>query len=171
MKQQALHILLVFILISNISCTKADKDQYRIPENSKELISGITGKTWKIAKRYNNGTRMNMGDCFLSYRITYNPDTKFRDNNGEYENCGVSMIGSWEIIKDKEMNSYIKIISDQIPELMNMDRNYKYLKILQLNKDTLKLQFRHKQFNNTKTTIVDTYVSEDIEVKDRDFHW
>ena len=153
-----------------ISCLSNKKKVSKLPDNPIESLTGTSIKTWKLAKRYNNGTRMNMGDCFLSYRITYKANMTFADNNGEYNDCGPSMIGKWEIITDKKGYSYIKQTSDQIPILLNIDKNYKFFKILKLNKDTLQIQFRHKQFSS-KSTFVDLLVRDDINVKDRDFHW
>ncbi len=170
MKIQHCKLFLVFFTMSTISCSKVNKAPYLLPENAIELIAGTSGKTWKLAWRYNNGTRMNMRGCFLSYRVTYQPDMIVKDNNGEQENCGASLIGTWQIIKAEKGNSYIKLTSDQLPELMNIDSNHKFLKILQLHEDTIKIQFRHKQFSG-KSTFVDTFVPEHVEVRDRDFHW
>lgn len=66
MKQLEKAILLI-IMLSVISCSKT-KEPYQLPQNAIELISGKNEKTWKLAKRLNNKIRMNMGDCFLSYR-------------------------------------------------------------------------------------------------------
>ncbi|WP_164914192.1 lipocalin-like domain-containing protein [Aquimarina sediminis] len=152
-----LPILIIITLIGAVSCSKTNKKSNVLPQNALELLAGESGKTWKIAYRYNNGTRMNMSGCFLSYRITYYPDMTMKDNNGEYKDCGSSLSGNWKITKNKVENSYIKITSDQLPEIMKVDKNYKFLKILKLTKDTLRLQFRHKQFSS-KSTFIDTYV-------------
>ncbi len=162
-------LTLVLVMFSFLSCSKKEKN-FLLPENAKELLAGQSGKTWKIANRYNEGTRMNMAGCFLTYRILYSPDNSFNDNNGEQENCGKSLIGSWEIITYKNEKSYIKWSSDQLLETMNSKKNYKYFKILQLEKDTLRLQYRHKQFSS-ESTFVDTFVPEHIQVEGRDFHW
>ncbi len=172
MKHRILYSSCIIISIVIISCSKTPKEPYKLPKNSVELIAGTNGagKTWKLAKRYNNGTRMNMAGCFLSYRITYLPNMTLNDNNGEQDDCGPSLIANWEITEDKKGNSYLKYHSNQLPELMNIKKSYKYFKILQLTKDTLQLQFRHKQFSS-KSTFIDTFVTENIEVKNRDFHW
>ncbi|WP_109299065.1 lipocalin family protein [Aquimarina sp. AU474] len=172
MKHHILYSLCIITSITIISCSKSQKEPYRLPKKSVELISGTNdkGKTWKLARRYNNGTRMNMAGCFLSYRITYQSNMTLKDNNGEQDNCGPSLLANWEITKDKKGNSYLKYSSDQLPELMNMKKNYKYFKILQLSQDTLKIQFRHKQFSS-KSTFIDIFVTENTKVKDRDFHW
>ncbi len=162
--------VILIAVLSFISCTKSSKKPYTLPDNPIALLAGKTGKTWKLAWRYNNGTRMNMRGCFLSYRATYSPNMMFKDNNGDHENCGSTLLGNWEIIKGKKGNSYIKLTSDLLPDIMNIDKKYKFFKILKLHRDTLRIQFRHKQFSST-STFVDTFVSEHIGIKDRDFHW
>lgn len=161
------YIILVLIIFS---CSKQEKEPYKLPENAVHLIAGDSLKVWKLAKRFNGKTRMNMGDCFLSYRTTYKTDKTYHDNNGDFSDCGKTLRASWEITADEKGNSYIKQISDQIPELMNIKENYKFFKILYLSKDSLTLQFSHKQFQKTRI-ITDYYVQEGVEVKDRDFHW
>lgn len=163
------NLIIVLGIFFFFSCSKKEKT-FSLPENAKALLAGQSGKTWKIANRYNDGTRMNMAGCFLTYRIMYLANNSFHDNNGEQENCGKSLIGSWEIITYETGKSYIKWNSDQLPELMNSKSNHKYFKILQLEEDTLRLQFRHKQFSS-ESTFVDTFVPEHIAVKGRDFHW
>ncbi|MDY8138166.1 lipocalin family protein [Aquimarina sp. 2201CG5-10] len=170
MKNYLLRSFIGLIFISLTSCITSKKEPYKIPENAIELITGTSGKTWKIAKRYNGGTRMNMGDCFLSYRITYLPDMTAKDNNDDHHDCGPSLIANWEISTNEKGNSFIKLTSDQLPKLMGVEKNYKFFKITYLNKDTLQLRFKHKQFSSTSRIIVDTYVQEDIIVKNRDFH-
>ncbi len=160
--------IFILFLIGLVSCSKKEKS-YTLPENAIELLAGQSGKTWKIAWRYNDGTRMNMAGCFLTYKITYSPEGTIKDNNAEQENCGPSLLGTWEIITHKKEKSYVKWNSDQLPEIMNTKKNHKYFKILQLEKDTLKLQYRHKQFSS-ESIFVDTFVPEHIDVKDRDFH-
>ncbi len=161
-------LILMFSCLA--SCSNYNKEPYKLPKNAIQLLSGTSGKSWKIAWRYNGKTRMNMRGCFLSYKITYHPDMTIKDNNGDYENCGPSLIGNWEIITDKKGKSFIKLTSDQLPEIMNIKQNYKFFKILKIKKDTLQLQYRHKQFSS-ESTFIDTYVTEHIKIKDRDFHW
>ncbi len=158
-------LLPIFIVLFLCSCSQ--KEPYQLPKNAIELLAGESGKTWKIAWRYNDGVRMNMAGCFLSYRITYKPDMTVNDNNGEQDNCGPSLMGNWELITNKK--SYLKLNSDQLPEIMNIKDTHKYFKILKITDDTLKLQYRHKQFSS-KSTFIDTFVPEHIKVKDRDFH-
>lgn len=162
-------IYIIFVLII-FSCSKQEKEPYILPKNAVYLIAGDSLKVWKLAKRFNGKTRMNMGDCFLSYRTTYRTDKTYYDNNGSFSDCGETLYANWEIITHKNGNSYIKQTSNQIPALMNIKENYKLFKIIHLSKDSLTLQFSHKQFQKTRI-ITDYFVQQDIKVKDRDFHW
>lgn len=154
-----------------ISCSELEKPPYEPPTNAVELISGKDGKTWKLARRFNNGTRMNMGDCFLSYRATYRPDKTMNDNNGEQNDCGPTLKAMWGIVKSDKGHSYVKIDSEQLPELMGIEDTYKVFRILQLSEDQMTLQFSHNQFSSKKTKMIDVYVPENAVVKDREFHW
>ncbi len=161
----------ILLIIGTVSCSNIDKEPYKLPKNAIQLLSGgELGKSWKIAWRYNDEVRMNMSGCFLSYRITYRPDMTMKDNSEDQENCGPSLTGHWEIITNKKGKSYIKWVSDLLPEVMNINQNYKFFKILKITEDTLQLQYRHKQFSS-ESIFIDTYVTEHIEIKDRDFHW
>ncbi len=163
-------LLLISILILASSCSDTNKEPYPIPDNAVDLIAGTSGKTWKIAKRYNDGTRMNMAGCFLSYRNTYFPDRTVKDNNDKQRDCGPSLKANWEIIQNKKGHYFIKLKSDQLPELMNIEKDYKFFQITYLNKDSLELRYRHAQFSGQVRTIVDLYVEENIVVPNRDFH-
>ncbi len=168
MKKLFSYQLFALIIVGFTSCS--NNKTYKLPENAIELLAGESHKTWKIAQRFNDDVRMNMSGCFLSYRITYQTDMQVVDNNGEQENCGPTLEAQWSITESKQSKSYIKWTGNQISELFNIDKDYKYFKILKLTKDTLKLQHRHKQFSN-KSTFIDIFVPEHIEVKNRDFHW
>ncbi|WP_378176382.1 hypothetical protein [Aquimarina sp. SS2-1] len=161
--------LFLFLVVMLVSCS-TKKEPYQIPENATELIAGTSGKTWKIAKRHNDGTRMNMAGCFLSYKITYLPDMTMKDNNGEQRECGPSLLANWKITQNKEGHYFIKLQSNQIPELMGIEKDYKYFQITYLSKDSLELRYRHAQFSGQVRTIVDLYVQEDVAVLNRDFH-
>ncbi|MEW7290565.1 lipocalin family protein [Aquimarina sp. 2304DJ70-9] len=163
-------LFIVLIVIGTVSCSNTQKEPYKLPENAIKLLSGELGKNWKIAWRYNDGIRMNMRGCFLSYRITYRPDMTIKDNSEDHENCGPSLSGNWEIITNKKGKSYIKWVSDQLPQVMNIKKKYKFFKILKITEDTLQLQYRHKQFSS-ESIFIDTFVTEQIKIKDRDFHW
>ena len=65
-------------------------------------------------------------------------------------------------------NNFIKIISPQLPQLLNIEKDYKYFKILYLSKDTLKISFTHKHYVNQVRT--DYLVREDLDVGNRYFH-
>ncbi|WP_165499073.1 lipocalin family protein [Gramella sp. KN1008] len=134
------------------------------------LIHGDSSKTWKIARRYNDDVRMNMGPCFLSYRQTFRADKTVADNNEERIDCGPSLKGIYEFRKDSKGYSYVKIKSPDIPSLMNIEKDYKYFKVLKLNKDTLTISFKHKQYGNNYRTITDVLVREDLDIGDRYFH-
>lgn len=161
---------IIAIIISSISCSEPKKEPYQMPENAIELIAGTAGKTWKIAKRYNDGTRMNMAGCFLSYRNTYLSNMTMKDNNDEQADCGASLKANWKLIKNKEGHTFIKVTSDQLPELMGIEENHKFFQVTLLNKDSLQLHYRHAQFSGQVRIIKDLYVQEDVMVSDRDFH-
>jgi len=171
MKLYPLYILFILAIFNLTSCQKNFKTEpYQLPKNAVKLISGNSGKKWKIAWRYNNQTRMNMSGCFLTYRITYLPNMTMKDNNSDHNNCGNSLTGNWEILTSKKGKSYIKWFSNELPEIMNINQNYKFFKILKITEDTLQLQYRHKQFSS-ESVFVDTFVTEHIVIKDRNFHW
>jgi len=164
---------LSLIFISSIlflsSCNQVTKP-YDLPENARNLIHGDSLKTWKIARRYNDDIRMNMGPCFLAYRQTFKADQTVFDNNGENRDCGNSLSGEWQFKKGPNGDHYVKIISPDLPKLLNTDKDYKYFKILKLTKDTLKVSFKHKQYGNKLRTITDVLVREDLNIGDRYFH-
>lgn len=162
---------LLLILIASSSCSGPEKPVYELPENAWFLISADSTKTWKLAKRYNDGTRMNMGVCFLAYRQQFSRDSTMADNAGETGECGETLLAQWKIVKDRKGNAYIKLSSDQIPQLMQVDENYKYFKVLQLSEDELVLEYKHRQYGSKSRTINDHYVPQDVAVEDRDFHW
>lgn len=112
-----------------------------------------------------------MGDCFLSHRETYSSDMAMYNNSGEHRDCGETLNATWKFAKDKKGNYYIRIESNQLAELMNIEKDYKLFKVLQLTDEQMTLQFNHKQFSSKKTTITDIYVPENVNVKDREFHW
>lgn len=163
------HIIFL-LLLTVFSCEEATPP-YELPDNAKTLLSGDSSKTWKLAGRFNNKTRMNMGNCFLSHQETYKLDMTMHDNSSEHRDCGKTLYAKWEFTKDKKGNYYIKWTSEQLPSLMNTKEDYKHFKILHLSKEQLTIQFKHKQFSSKTTTITDFYVPENVSVKDREFHW
>ncbi len=161
-----LHIVVIFL-----ACSSQEKEPYQLPEDARLLLAGEGEKTWKLARRLNNGTRMNMGDCFLRYRQTYTQSDSTYTNNGEFRDCGESLFASWKFVKDPKDNTYIKVTSAQLPALMNQEQDFKLFKVLALEKDLLVVQFYHEQFSDKVTSITDVLVPEGTEVADRDFHW
>jgi len=167
MKKQ-LPVILVTLILFLFSCN--DNETYTLPENAEHLIYGESSKSWKIARRYNDDIRMNMGPCFMAYRQTFEQDKTVSDNNEKNRGCGASLYGTWQFKKDSQGQAYIKITSPDIPELLNTDKDYKYFKILKLTKDTLKLSFKHTQYGNKSRTITDLLVRENLDIGDRYFH-
>ena len=168
MKYSPALILFGFIIFLT-SCTN-EHQPYELPAGASSLIHGDSLKTWKIARRYNNDIRMNMGPCFLNYRQTFSKDKTVKDNNAENQDCGPSLAGDWEFKKGPKGDPYIKITSPDIPKLLNTDKDYKYFKILKLSADTLKISFKHKQYGNTSRRITDILVRENLDIGDRYFH-
>ncbi|WP_299522293.1 lipocalin family protein [Winogradskyella sp.] len=134
-----------------------------------ELLTSNSSKTWKLAKRYNDNYRMNMGDCFLSYRVTYNSNGMTTDNNSKNRDCGESMEANWSFYTN-DKGAYIKWKGEKVKTLLNQENDYKFFKIKALSDTLLIISFKHKQFGNTERTILDHLVPEHIEVKDRNYH-
>jgi len=162
-------IALVFLVLA--SCEETEINPYVLPQNAIQLIAGDSTKTWKIARRYNGDTRMNMGRCFLSYRQTFSVNNTVVDNNKDNTDCGPSLRATWKISVSDSGNSYLKLTSDQIPELFKIKKDYKFFKVLYVSEDSLTLSFKHKQFSGKTRIIIDYLVREDLKVNERDFHW
>jgi hypothetical protein len=160
--------LLLILSILVLSCG-GPSEPFQLPENAAVLISGDSVKTWKLAKRFNDGTRMNMGDCFMSYRVSYATDSRMWDNNKEHKDCGESLEASWKLITNEDA-SFIKLEGETIARLLNIKDDFKYFKILALSENELVVQFKHQQFSSSSTIIVDHLVPEDVVVEDRAFH-
>ncbi|MFK7952847.1 MAG: hypothetical protein AB8B73_08365 [Ekhidna sp.] len=166
------NLIIFSLLVLGISSCSEDKEPpFDLPKNATQLLTSDSVKTWKLAQRFNNNTRMNMGDCFLSYRQSFRSNGKVNDNNGEQNDCGPTLFAEWKFTKSKEDVFYLKLTSDQIPELMNIEENYKFFKILDMTDELLVLQFQHKQFSNKTTTITDFFVPQEMNVEGREFHW
>jgi len=164
-------LTLTIFLLLQIACSKPAQPQYDLPANAKALLTGDSTKTWKLARRFNNKTRMNMGDCFLLHRDTYKIDKTMHNNSGENKGCGETLEAAWKFARDKKGNYYIRLESSQLPALMNIDQNHKLFKVLLLSEDQMTLQYYHRQFSNKTTTITDIYIPENASVKNREFHW
>ncbi|MDO1500700.1 lipocalin family protein [Winogradskyella maritima] len=159
-------IVLVFLALAIESC---GSEKFELPGNATQLLTNGNEKVWKLAERYNDGHRMNMGDCFLSYRVTYASDGTTTDNNPEYEDCGPSMDADWSFYTNDD-GSYIKLKGEKVKTLLNQDKDYKFFKIEALSDSLLIINFRHKQFGNKERLITDHLVPEDIMVVGRDYH-
>ena len=142
---------------------------YELPEDAIKLLTNNSTKSWKLAKRTNDGYRMNMGDCFLSYRVYYSMDGTTTDNNKDHKDCGDSMEANWSFFSNDD-GSYIKLKGQKVKTLLNIDQDYKFFKILELSDSLLIISFTHKQFGNKERTIIDYLVREDVVVEDRNFH-
>ncbi len=162
-------LLILFLTFSVVSCSKTHQP-YKLSENALAFIHGDSIKTWKIARRYNDDIRMNMGPCFLAYRQTFSADHSVMDNNMETRDCGTSLAGTWKLKKGPKGDPYIKISSPDIPQLLNTTKDYKYFKIHKLTEDTLKISFKHRQYGDKYRTITDILVREDLNIGDRYFH-
>ena len=142
---------------------------YELPDNATSLLTNDSIKSWKLAKRTNDGYRMNMGDCFLSYRVYYSKDGTTTDNNKHHKDCGDSMEANWSFFSNDNGN-YIKLKGEKVKTLLNIDHDYKFFKLHELSDSLLIISFRHKQFGGKERTIMDYLVPEDVIVKDRNFH-
>jgi hypothetical protein len=149
--------------------TSCGSDKFELPENASSLLTNDSTKTWKLAKRYNDGYRMNMGDCFLSYRVSYSNDGTTSDNNALNKDCGDSMEANWSFYTNED-GAYIKIKGEKVKTLLNQENDYKFFKISSLSDTLLVLSFKHKQFGNKERTIEDYLVPEHIEVENRNYH-
>ncbi|WP_298900154.1 lipocalin family protein [uncultured Psychroserpens sp.] len=168
-KHQILCIFISVFILS--SCANEKKAPFKMPKNAIRLIAGDSAKVWKLAKRTNNNVRMNMGDCFLSYRVTYKTDSTMHDNNGHFSDCGETLTTNWTLYSSDDGYPYIKLKGGQLQKLLHLDVNYKFFKILDLSEAQLVLEFRHKQFSSKESTIVDVLVPDSVSIKNRNFHW
>ncbi|WP_422104727.1 lipocalin family protein [Winogradskyella sp.] len=156
-----------FMVLMVVSSCSSDK--FDLPENANALLTNNSSKTWKLAKRYNDGYRMNMGDCFLSYRVTYNANGITTDNNAQHKDCGDSMEANWSFYTNDD-GSYIKLKGDKVKTLLNQEKDYKFFKIKELSDTLLIVSFKHKQFGNKERTIEDHLVPEAMVVEGRRYH-
>jgi hypothetical protein len=161
---------ILILIVGVFSCTSPEPP-YKLPSGAIKLISNDSTKTWKLAQRFNNKTRVNMGNCFLSYRQTFGVNMTLVDNNGENMDCGESLNANWEFAKDKNENYYLKVKSKQLPELMNTEKDFKLFKIKRLSSNLLIVEYKHKQFTDKLTTVMDVYIPENATISNRNFHW
>ncbi|MEM8893737.1 MAG: hypothetical protein AAGC88_04105 [Bacteroidota bacterium] len=166
------YFLRIFLMcIYLVDCTSKTEQPFQLPQNARTLLTADSVKTWKLARRINNSTRMNMGHCFLEYRQTYYVDQLMHDNAGENWGCGETLDAQWHFTYDKSGQYYVKLVSDQLPKLMKLSDNFKHFKVLDLRKDQMVLQYRHQQFSGKASTITDVWVPEGLNISDREFHW
>ena len=169
---QTTSILMICLLIT--SCT-ADKEYvvYRLPANANYFLAGTAGKTWKLARRINNGTRVNMGECTLGYRQTYLTNHTVTDNNSDMYDCGESMNGTWRLAENAKGAAFVSITSDLVPKYFDVPdgTKTKNFQLIELSEGVLAYKFKHRLFSDKTTIVVDILVPEDSTVDDRNFHW
>ncbi|MBT8245175.1 MAG: hypothetical protein HKP48_04835 [Winogradskyella sp.] len=102
-----------------ISCFEKD---FKLPENANELLTNNSRKTWKLAKRFNGDYKMNMGDCFLSYRVTYSSKRNTTDNNSKNKDCGASMEARWNF-HTNENGHFIKLEGENVKKAFNKKKD------------------------------------------------
>jgi len=158
-----------YAALTLVFMTSCGSDKFKLPENASSLLTNDSTKTWKLAKRYNDGYRMNMGDCFLSYRVSYSKDGTTSDNNALNKDCGDSMEANWSFYTNED-GAYIKIKGEKVKALLNQEKDYKFFKISTLSDTLLVITFKHKQFGNKERTIEDYFVPEHINVQNRNYH-
>ncbi len=168
-------VLLTTIAVIVISACGSENEYkiYNLPDQAATFLSGETGKTWKLAKRVNNGTRVNMGECTIGYRQTFLPDFAVSDNNSEMYDCGESMNGTWELIENKKGAAFLTITSDLVPKYFKVPEGSKtkYFQLVELSPGVLVYKFKHELFSTKTSIVVDVLVPEDSVVDDRNFHW
>lgn len=164
---------MIVVLLFGCSAEKKEDPIYPLPANAAQLLAGTPSKTWKLAKRTNDGMRVNMNDCTLAYRQTFSANQQLTDNNAENPDCGPSLTGSWKLSLDSKGQAYLAITSERIPELFKVKEGSKtkYFKITALSDSVLVYRFPHQLFNNETTIIEDTLIPEDAPEGDRNFHW
>ena len=168
-------ISLGLLLLTLSACSSEKKEEviYSLPANAAEMLAGKESKTWKLAKRTNDGMRVNMGECTLAYRQTFSANQQLTDNNSQNLDCGPSLTGSWKLSLDSKGQAYLAITSEQVPELFKVKEGSKtkYMKLTALSDSMLVYRFQHQLFSNETTIIEDTLIPEDAPDGDRNFHW
>lgn len=164
--------LILIAFLSSCSAKKEDPPVYTLAANATELLAGQESKTWKLAKRTNNKTRVNMGNCTLSYRQTFHSNGQVSDNNAENHDCGPTLNGQWALSLDSKGNPYLSITSDLIPSLFKVKEGSKtkYFQIVTLKDSLLVFRFQHQLYTNKTTIIEDTLIPENAPEGDRNFH-
>ncbi len=172
MKNHAL-LAVLFFLFAACSSEKKEEVIFTLPANAAEMLAGKASKTWKLAKRTNDGMRVNMGDCTLAFRQTFSANQQLTDNNAQNPDCGPSLAGNWRFSLDSKGQAYLAITSDLIPTLFKVKEGSKtkFFKIAFLSDSMLVYRFQHQLFSNETTIIEDTLIPEGAPDGDRNFHW
>ena len=132
-------LFFIFFLLFFFGCTDSGNQHkviYSLPDNGEQLLAGDESKAWKLAKRTNDNMRVNMDECTLGFRQTFNRKHKISDNNEQNYDCGQSIKGSWNLSQDSKGQAYFSITSDHIPKLFNVKEGSKtkYFKIILFNR-------------------------------------
>lgn len=165
--------LCLLLFLFNCSTEEKEEGIYALPSNAAELLTGKVSKTWKLAKRTNDGMRVNMNNCTLAYRQTYTSSQQVSDNNEQNPDCGPSVSGSWQFSYDSKKRPYLAITGDIIPTLFTVKEGSKtkFFRIVFLSDSMLVYRFPHQLFNKETTIIEDTLIPENAPEGDRNFHW
>lgn len=170
---QKIIICCIFIIILHGCSGKEEDVVYTLPANATEMLAGKESKTWKLARRTNDGIRVNMGECTMAYRQTFSTNKQVRDNNEQNFDCGPSVNGSWDFSLGSKGQAYLAISGEIIPSLFQVKEgsNTKYFKITSLSDSMLVYHFPHRLFSNRTTIIEDVLIPEEAPDGDRNFHW
>lgn len=172
MKPSIILIILTTFVWLNCGATK-EETVFQLPENASELLAGKGSKTWKLAKRTNGKTRVNMGECTMAYRQTFDRNNKVTDNNKEREDCGPSIEGTWQFSYDEKKRPHVAITSEMIPKLFKTKTGSqtKHFQIVALTDSLFVYRFAHELFTNQTTVIEDVLIPENVIAEGRNFHW
>ena len=163
----------ILLLLFTACSEEKEEVVYSLPDNAVEMLAGKESKTWKLAKRTNDGIRVNMGDCTLAFRQTFSTNLQVTDNNAQNPDCGPSLTGTWKFGLGKDGQAYLSISSSVIPDLFKVKEgsNTKYFKITSLSDSMLIYHFQHQLFSNRTTIIEDVLIPENKPDLERNFHW
>lgn len=143
--------LVSILVIITIAACSPQKEYvvYRLPENAGDLLSGVKSKTWKLARRLNNGTRVNMGECTYGYRQTFMADGNVSDNNSGMYDCGESMNGTWRLYENHNGAAFLSITSEVVPKYFKVDEGSKTkgFQLVELSPGVLVYKFKHELFS------------------------
>ena len=145
---------------------------FRLPPDSDQTLAGTNRKTWKLAKRTNNGTRVNMGECTLHYRQTFYANHQVEDNNSLRSDCGDSMNGKWNLSENESGVAYLSIASEVVPKYFEVPEGSitKHFQLVELTDKSLVYTFKHKLFSTKPSIVVDYLIPADSVFEDRNFH-